>query len=76
MIAMNQTREKNFIILYQLECDTCFSFLITNIFELRKNHLNDDSFFIIKCPSCEYETYVSKEMLEKSSFPIKLHKHL
>ena len=75
MIAVNQESGKCFVLLHQLVCDSCFAFLIANIFEFRKNHLNDDSFFIFKCPKCGYESYVSKEMLDKSATPVRIHSH-
>ena len=75
MEAVNQTKEKSFAVLYQLVCDTCFAFLAVNIFEFRKNHLNNDSFFIFRCDKCGCESYVSKEMLDNNTNALRIHRH-
>ena len=75
METVNQTREKSFAVLYQLACDNCFAFLTVNIFEFRKNHLNNDSFFIFGCNKCGYESYVSKETLDNNSSALRIHMH-
>ncbi len=61
---------------YQLECDTCFSFLVVNISDLKKNHLINGSFFIFRCPVCGYESYISIIDLEKQEIPVIKTRHL
>ena len=70
MEALTQTKERPEVAAYQLACDTCFSFLIAKISDLRKNHLNDGSFFMARCPSCGYESYVDGTELHKHIIPM------